>query len=272
VEGPPADGAIGGVDLGGGPSAVAAEHHPAGPTPAGQGRRVALPAAVMWRQQDGAIRGRLVYKDLQSRRLQIAGQENALSSVFHPQHDAVGVVVGRQRTAGRVQNSQGTRWAAVEPVARADFTNRDGLPDQGIMECANRRGRPFEHDGRHIDCADREPVEQRRQGVEMVDVGMGKDDGVEMRDPPRPEKSADDVGRMVRGAHLPGVVEQGLAVRQFDQGRRAVPDGQERALQGGVFGGDQRDAPATTACGSAATARPGPPRRKNPPTTSRPAR
>jgi hypothetical protein len=47
VEGPAADGAIGGVDFGGGPSAVAAEHNPAGPAPLGQGRRVALPVAEL---------------------------------------------------------------------------------------------------------------------------------------------------------------------------------------------------------------------------------
>ena len=65
----------------------------------------------------------------------------------------------------------------------------------------------------------------------MVDVGMGKHDGVEMRQAAIPEEFGNRACAGGRLAHPAGVVEHRPARGKLDEHRAAVPHAEKRAIE-----------------------------------------
>ena len=141
----------------------------------------------------------------------------ALSVASGPQ--PAGRMPYRERHAGGFPRLE-RRHRAYRDAARAkSFEQIDG----------RRIGRPAET-GRDVHNTDREAIEQVRQAVKMILVGVAQEDGVDPADSARPERRRDNPTADARVAQPPAVVQKGTTVRGLDDYRQAMPDRQELGL------------------------------------------
>ena len=147
-----------------------------------------------------------------------------------------------------------------KPIAAGNHANRHLRPVDRLAQEADRRVLIVEHHRRNIDRSHGEPLQQFRQGVVVIAVGVREHDRIDVREPPRPEIARDDAAASGRRRHAAGVVEDRVAVGQFQHDRLAVADAEERAPQPVAIGGPPGDdrcrppsrPPATPAASGAA--------------------
>ena len=82
---------------------------------------------------------------------------------------------------------------------------------------------------RHAHLADAEAFHQRRQTVEVIQVGVRQEYFIEAGDAARPEKRCDLPCRHFRTEERPGVIKERPPIGSFDDGTAPVADGQKRA-------------------------------------------
>ena len=80
----------------------------------------------------------------------------------------------------RVEHFQPAALAAPQPVAGPDLADRHAVPVDGLPQRGDRLVVLLEHHRRDVNHAHGEPVQQARQGVEVVQIGVGEHDGVEV--------------------------------------------------------------------------------------------
>ena len=80
-------------------------------------------------------------------------------------------------------------------------------------------------------CRTGKVLQQRRQTVEVIGVGVRKDDLVDAPAASLPQKRSDMAARQVRSGQGPSIVDQHAAAGSFDDGAAAVPHGQKGAAK-----------------------------------------
>ena len=143
-----------------------------------------------------------------------------------------------------------------KPIAAGNHADRHLRPLDRLAQEADRGVLLVEHHRRDVNRSHGEPLQQFRQGVVVIGVGVREHDRVDVREPPRPEVARDDAAAGGRRRHAAGVVKDRAAVGQFQHDRLAMADAEERTPQAVAIGGPPRDDDAGR--------RPGPQQRQPP--------
>jgi hypothetical protein len=128
----------------------------------------------MWCHQDIHVSLRQGEHALQAGTFQVAGQQQAVAGVAYFQHQAAGVFVALRAGRRRVQHLQ-RHVARSETVACLDDARRDAA----ALQLGERVGDALRilvgERRRASHLANAETVEQGRQAIEVVEVGMRPD-------------------------------------------------------------------------------------------------
>jgi hypothetical protein len=100
--------------------------------------------------------------------------------VLDQEHDAVGVVAAIDAFAGRVQYFERRAGRGRKPLVAVNFADRDARADNRVAQLFHGRRQALEHHGRDINGANAESLQQSRNRIEVIGVGVRDDDRVEM--------------------------------------------------------------------------------------------
>ena len=147
------------------------------------------------------------------------------------QHDAP-LVVLRPGTngRGRQEDGQGDVAAEVPMVPLGDRPDGDVPGADAVEQGHGARVRLALEAGGHEHGADREAVEEVRESVIVIHIGMREDHGIEPRHAPGPERRRDQAAAGAGVAHPAGIIEEGAAVARADHHGEAMPHGQDFRL------------------------------------------
>src|SRR5713226_757974 len=138
-----------------------------------------------------------------------------MASMAHEQYHAAGIFIALRPDCRGMQHLQFHR-AGCEAISRADRTEWNTLFLQRCQGEAHARCGLFRKGWRTGHLSDNEPVEQGRQTVEMIEIGMGKEDFIDSPNAPAPEEWGDLPAGHVRTGQCAGIVDQDTAVRALE--------------------------------------------------------
>ena len=180
--------------------------------------------------QDIARIGPIRHKRFQCGSLQVSGQEQSPAGGLHRQHDTRLVVGNPSRrlsaritVSARVQHPHTTRGVERKCVVGRHRANRNPglagheqhLPDGGRV--AAQKGM------RHHDLSDRKSIDQCWHGIEVVGIGVGDDERVDVADPLVPQHTRHGPLGRSRRAKAAGVIDQAMATGAANQHTAAMP-------------------------------------------------
>lgn len=119
---------------------------------------------------------------VQAGRLKIGRQEHSPPAIFNRQHDAVGVGSRWQALWRRMENFKPTPRAAGQPIATGNHAKRRLCPFDGVAQESDRGVGLVEHHRRNVNRSHGKPLQQFRQGVVVIAVGMREHHRIDVRE------------------------------------------------------------------------------------------
>jgi len=165
--------------------------------------------------------------------LHVAGQEQPAPSVGDVDRERPVVDLQRLRGgAARPHAADGHVAGAGEPVPRAEVGDRHAAREQGLDDRVVRPQLATHEGRRDVDAPDAEAGHEGQDVLEVVEVRVAQEHGVDPLDAPRPEGGGDRRLPCPRiRERRAGIVEHDAAVREFEEVGVPAADGQERRAE-----------------------------------------